>query len=68
MVASRKLCLFALCETSWQQTMGGQRCCKHAMEMGGRMSLDEYKKWSLTAKKDMYFFVAVCVEGVCKNM
>jgi len=55
-VVSRKLCLFVLCETSWQQTMGGQRRCKHAMEMGGRMILDEYKKWSLRAK-DMFVFL-----------
>ncbi len=56
----------ALCETGWQQTMGGQRRYKHSMGMGGRMMLDEYKKWSLRAKKDRSVFVietvAICVE------
>jgi hypothetical protein len=42
------------------------------METGVRMLLDEYKKWSLRAKKDKSVFVveivAVCVEGeVCRN-
>jgi len=36
--------------------MGGQGCCKHAREMRSRMLLDEYKKWSLRAKKDMFIF------------
>jgi hypothetical protein len=41
------------------------------METRGRMLLDEYKKWSLRAKKDMFIFVveivAVCVKGGCRN-
>ncbi len=44
-----------LCEIGWQQTMGGQGCCKHAMETGGRMTWDEYK-WSLKVDEDSFFF------------
>ncbi len=58
------VCVF--CETSWQQTMGGQRRCKHSMEMGGRMLFDEYKKGSSRAKKRFVFIVEIvahCVEG-----
>jgi hypothetical protein len=52
--------------------MGGQGCCKHAREIGGRMQLDKYKKRNLKAKKDMSVFVktvAVCVEvRACKSL
>ncbi len=63
-----------LCETSWQQTMGGQGRCKNASEIGGRMLFDEYKKWSLRAENNMSVFfvvetVVVCVEGgACRNL
>ncbi len=61
-----------LCETSWQQTMGGQRRFKHARETGGRMLLDEYKTRSLRAKKGRSVFVeivVVCVEvRACRNL
>jgi hypothetical protein len=38
--------------------MGGQGRYKHARETRGMMLLDEYKKESLRAKKDM--FVSCC--------
>ncbi len=61
-----------LCETGWQQTMGGQGHFKHARETGRRMLLDEYKKRSLRAKKGRSVFVetvVVCVEvKACKNL
>jgi len=54
-----------LCETSWQQMMGGQGRCKCAREMGGRMLWDKYKKWSLKAKKDKFVFFVVEIGAVC---
>jgi hypothetical protein len=55
--------------------MGGQGRCKHAKETGGRMLLDEYNKWNLRAKKDMFVFllvvetVVVCLEiKACRNL
>ncbi len=50
-----------LCETSWQQTMGGQGCCKHSMERESRTLQDGYKKGSSRAKKDMF---VVFVESI----
>ncbi len=61
-----------LCETGWQQTMGGQGRFKHAREMGGRMLLDEYKKRGLRVKKGRSVFVetvAICVEvRACRKL
>jgi hypothetical protein len=52
----RKLCLFVLCETCWQQTMGGQGRCKHSMEKGSKTLHGKYKKGSLKAKMDSLWF------------
>ncbi len=61
-----------LCETGWEQTMGGQGCFKHARETRGRMLLDAYKKKSLRAMKSMFIFVetiVVCVEiRTCRDL
>ncbi len=46
-----------LCETNWQQTMGGQGHCKHARETKSKRLFNEYKKgsfegkWFVTKKK-----------------
>jgi len=53
-----------LCEIGWQQMMGGQRHCKHAREMGGRMMWDEYKMWSLRAKNDKSIFLLKLLQFV----
>jgi hypothetical protein len=45
-----------LCETDWQQIMGGQGRCKHVMETGGRMMWGEDKKWSLKPKEYKFDF------------
>ncbi len=62
----RKLCLFVLCETCWQQTMDGQGHYKHSMEKGSRMLQDGYKNGSSRAKKERSVvfveFVVDCVE------
>jgi len=55
-----------LCETGWQQIMGGQGCCKHSMERESRTLHDKYKKGSLKAKKVRFVVLVAsivdCVE------
>jgi hypothetical protein len=61
-----------LCETGWQQAMGGEGRYKHSMERRSRTLQDEYKKGSSRAKKDRFVgfieTIVRCVEwGACRD-
>ncbi len=67
-----KLCLFVCYVKHVDNKRWGDKGIISIHWRRGRMLLDEYKKWSLRAKKERSVFVikivAVCVDGgACRN-